>query len=175
MKIERVLESDINGLHSEKLQALLSECFPDFLSQRSYYKQLPHFRYLGWEQENLVAQMGVDHRVVSVDGKPFKILGVIDLCVAAPQRQKGFGRQMLEELEKLAKTSVDFMVLFADDHRLYEKAGFARKSNTCKWVGIHEHQTGQVIQDSLADCLMIKEVGSSKWPDGNVDLMGCLF
>jgi hypothetical protein len=35
-----------------------------------------------WAGENLIAQMGVEHRVITNNGVPLRIFGAIDLCVA---------------------------------------------------------------------------------------------
>jgi hypothetical protein len=88
MQIELVpeykLSSDVHNLANR----LLLASFPNFPLVRSYYKRLPQFRYLVWENENLIAHMGIEHRVITNTGIPARIFGVIDLCVASSYRSQ---------------------------------------------------------------------------------------
>ncbi len=94
MKIEKVPEYELSSDTKAKLQQLLAACFPEYLSDRIYYKQYPHFRYLGWNHDNLVAQMGVEHRVISLGKDPVRVFGIVDLCVNPDYRNKGFAREL---------------------------------------------------------------------------------
>ena len=49
---------------------------------------------------------------------------------------------------------MDFVILFADDDRVYARNGWTRAGNRCTWVKIHEHATagaGQGGADRGAD------------------------
>lgn len=65
--------------------------------------------------------------------------------------------------------------MFADDHRLYTDNGYRRVTNLCRWMMIDEHQTLGIAEKSLADCMMVKQIGTQPWQDGRVDLLGYLF
>jgi GNAT superfamily N-acetyltransferase len=157
------------------IQALLQESFPDY-PQRSYYKQLPQSRLLAWRGDELVAHLGVEHRVIrDGDEASMRILGVIDLCVAEPARSQGLGRRLLDQFESLARSSgVDATLLFADDPRLYLTAGYETVSNPVRWLMINEHETIG-IGERPVEGLMVKMIGDRGWQPGLVDLLGYLF
>jgi GNAT superfamily N-acetyltransferase len=176
MQIEIVpeykLSSDVHNLTNR----LLVSSFPDYPVDRSYYKLLPQFRYLVWEGENLIAQMGIEHRVITNTGIPARIFGLIDLCVDSSYRSQKIATTLLQQIEELGRTSkIDFLVLFADDSRLYAENGYQRVANICRWLKVDEHQTIGVGEKSLSDCMMVKQVGEQTWQDGLVDLLGYLF
>ena len=176
LNIETITEWSLTQEHTTKLQSLLAACFPDYLSTRIYFKQLPQFRLLVWNNQQLIAQVGVEHRVINIDNTPFRIFGVIDLCCSPSNRSQGIATIILNKLYQQAKSQgIDFIVLFADDHRLYKREGFFRVNNQCKWLGIDEHKTIGILENELSDCMMVKSTSSKEWPLGTVDLMGYLF
>ena len=176
MRIETLSEYEISDDVQKLANRLLIESFSDYPLERSYYKLLPQFRYLVWAGEKLIAQMGVEHRVITNTGVPARIFGLIDLCVASPYRGQKIATTLLQQLEKLGRTSkVDFLILFADDSRLYIENGYQRVTNLCRWMKVDEHQTIDIGEESMADCMMIKQIGMQKWQDGKVDLLGYLF
>jgi GNAT superfamily N-acetyltransferase len=176
MLIEVVPEYKIsNGVH-KIVNQLLVESFPDYPLDRSYYKLLPQFRYLVWKDDNLIAQMGIEHRVITNTGIPARIFGLIDLCVASSYRSQKIATTLLQQIEEVGRMSrIDFLVLFADDSRLYAENGYQRVANLCRWMKIDEHQTCGVGEESLSDCMMVKQLGEQIWQNGIVDLLGYLF
>jgi GNAT superfamily N-acetyltransferase len=175
MQIELVPEYKLSDLVRQLLTELLVASFPDY-PDRSYYKLMPQFRYLVWAGDDLVAQMGIEHRVINNTGIPVRIFGAIDLCVASAYRSQGIATRLLQQIESLGKISnVDFSILFADDSRLYLKNGYQRVANICRWMKVDEHQTFGIGEESMSDCLMVKQLGEQIWQDGIVDLLGYLF
>ena len=77
--IPRVAEAEIGGDLRGQVQALLQACFPGYPS-RSYFKLPPDFRYLVLTSGVLVAQMGVELRVIRVGSTVLRTFGVVDLC-----------------------------------------------------------------------------------------------
>lgn len=51
MKIVRTIEFDIEANTHRQITELRNKCFPKNQSEYSYYKQLPHFRYLAFDDE----------------------------------------------------------------------------------------------------------------------------
>jgi predicted acetyltransferase len=175
MQIELVPEYKLSDRVRQLLTQLLVTSFPDY-PDRSYYKLMPQFRYLVWAGDVLVAQVGIEHRVINNSGIPVKIFGAIDLCVASAYRSQGIATILLEQIAALGKTSnLDFSILFADDSRLYLKNGYQRVTNICRWMTVDEHQTFGIGEESMSDCLMVKQLGEQIWQDGIVDLLGYLF
>jgi len=68
-----------------------------------------------------------------------------------------------------------FIILFADDDRLYARNGWARVSNRCSWVKIDDHTTLGLARQVDPGVMMAKAVGDQAWPAGDVDLLGRLF
>ncbi|MEM7105459.1 MAG: GNAT family N-acetyltransferase [Bacteroidota bacterium] len=158
-----------------KIVALLQHSFEAY-PQRTYYKQVPDFRMLVEDGSNLLGHMAVEHRVINMGGVPIRIFGVIDLCVAESHKSRGIASTLLQNLEKMGNNyKVDFIVLFADDHRLYLNNGFELATNPCRWLMINDHQSLGVARRSLKDCFMIKQLGKKTWKEGEVDMMGTVF
>jgi GNAT superfamily N-acetyltransferase len=168
-------EAELGEALSQQLQQVLQSCFAGY-PDRSYFKLPPHFRYLAMAGDDVVAQLGVELRVIRVGGRVLRTFGVVDLCVRPGGRSRGLAGRLLAELTGYARAcGMDFIILFADDDRLYTRNGWARVSNRCTWVKIHEHATLGIAQESMADALMVKATGDLPWPAGDVDLLGHVF
>ena len=177
MEIRRTIEFKISKDTHRKITNLRNSCFPvKNRKPRSYYKQLPHFRYLAASQDALVAHMGVDYRVISVGDFVFSIFGVIDLCVAPGYRQQGIASKLLSLLTSLARESqVDFLFAVVDSDRLYSKNGFQTVSNYCSWLRIDEHKNYGVAVEKIEHEFMVKQIGDKLWIDEPIDLLGYMF
>lgn len=173
--IVRVAEAEIDRDLTQQVQALLQICFPGYPG-RSYFKLPPHFRYLVMTSGELAAQMGVELRVIRVGSNVVRTFGVSDLCVRKSERSRGLAGRLLAEVTELAcSCEIDFVILFADDGRLYTRAGWARAGNPCSWVKIHDHTTHGLATAEDTNSLMVKVIGQQAWPEGEVDLLGHLF
>ena len=176
MNIERIEELKISATKRKEIHQLLDNCFPGYPKGRTYYKQLPSFRYLAYQEEKLIGHLSVEHRMIAIDQKPFAIFGVTDVCVAKEFRQKSIGATLLNKVEDLGKNhQIDFILLTATEHDLYLKNGYELHSNTCRWLFINDHQTLGVKNQHLAEALLIKPLGVQKWSDGMVDFLGTVF
>ncbi|MEL6441138.1 MAG: GNAT family N-acetyltransferase [Cyanobacteria bacterium J06621_8] len=177
MEVTKINEYDIELSTHDQITKLKNICFPNSKKDRSYYKQLPHFRYLVYDNEQLIGQMGVDYRVISVNISIFRIFGVIDLCIMPKYQRQGIATQLLNLLTKLAKEkSTDFLLLVADDDRLYARNGFKYVSNYCSFLRIHEHQNYGVALEKIENDFMVKQIGEKSWnQDGLMDLLGYRF
>ena len=174
MDVEMKAEHAITAPVRAEIHTVLDACFPGYPA-RSYFKQLPHFRYLGWSRGELVAHLGVEHRVINNGGAVLQIFGVVDLCVAASARSRGHARRLLGELEELGRRSeVDAVVLFADDPRLYLAAGYRRVPGPVKWLMVNEHESIGIAERPVEE-LMVKMLNEKPWNPGTVDLLGHLF
>ena len=112
----------------------------------------------------LIAQVGLDRRVISVDGCHIKIVGVIDLCVTENYRNQGIGKAMLQSVEDYSNDR-DFVVLMADDQQFYKKSGYTSlKPALTRWLAIHELQSHSVMERDLSDCFMYKPLSKKNGP-----------
>jgi len=173
---ETIVEHRLSRHQRAQITALRNANFPEHAVPRSYFKQLPHVRMLASEAGQLVGYTGVDHRVIRLGAQPVTTFGIIDLCVSAEHRGLGIASTLVKEVCVLGETAAaDFVILCADDARLYLRHGFAKKSNVCSWLKIDDHQNYGIARESLADCLMVKALGATPWTDEDVDLLGYLF
>lgn len=177
MRIEQHLEMTVSESMDTELIELLRHAFPSIYPNRRYFKQLPHFRLIAYEDEQIIGQVGLDFRVMNMNGKPIHVLGIIDLCVREEVRGRGVGRTLMEKVIDLGETYlVDFLLLFADRPDLYERVGFHKVSNTCTWLQIDdENQTTRGIGEATFEELMIRQVGDKWWAGGTLDLLGYLY
>lgn len=162
----------------EILRVLLHSCFRDYFLEREYNKQIPKFRYLVWDEQKLIAQMGIEDRAINIDGDIARIFGVIDLCVADGYRSNNIATNLLRMLEDLGrKNGIEFIILFADDHRLYKRNGYKLVENICRWLAIDDEKfkSLDIFERPLIDCFMVKSLSQKPWKDGVVDLIGYLF
>ncbi|MDF2891266.1 MAG: family N-acetyltransferase [Clostridia bacterium] len=161
MKIIKTDEYDIDAQLERSILGLLIESFPDLYPQdRIYYKQLPHFRYLVYDEKVLVAHVALDYRIMNLNGSTIKVLGIIDLCVKREYRSKKLASELLNEVDAFSRMhNIDFLLLFADIDGLYHKNGFIGVKNICKWLRIDEHKTLGVGEEVVKE-LMIKKTGS---------------
>ena len=174
MNIDMLAEHAIAPAVHVKIHKVLAECFPGY-PDRSYFKQIPHFRYLGWREGELIAHMGVEHRVINQSGTPWNVFGIVDLCVVEPARSQGYAGNLIAELEKLARDSgIHAVVLFADDPRLYLGNGYSQVSNTVKWVMLNEHETIGIAERPVGE-LMVKTLDGRHWSPDLVDMLGYIF
>ena len=176
MKITRIIEFDISKDVHRQITKLKNLSFPETKRNRSYFKQLPHFRYLVFEGDLLIGHMGVDHRVIRVGDRVFSIFGIIALCVKPSHQGKGIASELLEAVTRLARDkSIDFLFLVAHDNRIYLKNGFQAVSTQCSWLGIEDHNNCGVLTETIEEDFMIKQTGDKTWVDKPIDLLGYMF
>jgi GNAT superfamily N-acetyltransferase len=176
MHIQRIEEYLISEPLRQSIRKLLVDCFREYPGDRIYFKQLPDFRYLAWDEEELAGHMAVEHRVINNDGQVLRIFGVVDLCVAEAFQHRKLATQLLREIETFGRQcQVDFLMLAAKEKDLYESNGFRAVDNLCHWLLIQSHQTIGVVRRSLANSLMVKPLGEKEWKAGRVDFLGPIF
>ncbi|WP_310482864.1 hypothetical protein [Chamaesiphon sp. VAR_48_metabat_403] len=76
-------------------------------------------------------------------------------CLFLSIRSQKIATTLLQQIDELGKTSkIDFLVLFADDSRLYDENGYQRVANICRWMKVDEHQIigfgGEIVIDRLS-------------------------
>ena len=174
--VRRVAEAEISRELDLALRSLLGECFPGYPG-RSYFKLPPHFRYIAEAGDGaVVAQMGVELRVIRVGDDVVRTFGLVDVCVGRSVRSGGLASRMLAEVTEYARAcGMAFVVLFADDERLYVRNGWGHVSSRCTWVKIDDHVTLGLAQQVDPGVMMVKAVCDQGWPAGDVDLLGHLF
>ncbi|WDH75253.1 GNAT family N-acetyltransferase [Exiguobacterium marinum] len=178
MNIQQMMEFEIGEALDKQLTELLMKSFEPLYHERSYFKQLPHLRLIAYdEQQHVIGQVGLDFRVMNLNGDPIRVFGIIDLCVQEEWQGRGIGGALMERVSALGdEHRIDFLLLFADRPDLYEQIGFHKVSNTCTWLQIDDqNQTTRGIGEAPFDELMVKTVGDKQWTEGTLDLLGYLY
>lgn len=176
MMVQRLEEFQISDDVRKSIRRLMESCFADYPGNRIYFKQLPNFRYLVWENDQLIAHMAVEHRMISNNGIPFQIFGIADLCVATEFQHQKHASHLLQLLEELGrKNGIDFVVLNATEFQLYKNNGFQLVENICTWLVIQSHRTIGVVRRRLDQSLMVKALGEKQWQAGDLDFLGYAF
>ncbi len=176
MDLQRIEEFKVSVAQKKAISQLLAECFPGYPKDRTYYKQLPNFRFLAYEEGKLIGHLAVDHRMIAIDQQPFSIFGVVDICIAPKFRGKQLATTLLDQLEKLGQAhQIDFVLLTASDHQIYLKNGYQLHSNTCRWLFMSDHQTLGVKNQHLTDTILVKTLGKKVWSGEMVDFLGPIF
>ncbi|WP_214820754.1 MULTISPECIES: GNAT family N-acetyltransferase [unclassified Exiguobacterium] len=177
MEIREVLEFDLDEVMERQLRELLMASFAPLYPKRTFFKQTPHQRLIAFDESRVIGQVGLDYRVMNLDGVPVRVLGIIDLCVQEDERGNGVGKKLVEAVVALGeRKAVDFVLLFADRDDLYVKTGFVHATNPCTWLQINDQQltTHGIGEDTFTE-LMIRPVGDKLWTEGTLDFLGYLY
>ncbi|WP_436532876.1 GNAT family N-acetyltransferase [Actinoplanes sp. HUAS TT8] len=174
-EVKRRPEAEIDPQLHVALQSLLVACFADYPS-RIYFKIPPHFRYVVTEGPAVLAQLGVELRVIRVGEQVLRTFAVVDVCVRDDRRGQGLASRLLAEVTSYATAcGMDFVLLFADNDALYRRHGFVRVDNPLTWVKINDHRTIGLARAVTPHEMMIRPVTGSTWPTGEIDLLGHVF
>ncbi|WP_199455067.1 GNAT family N-acetyltransferase [Vibrio owensii] len=170
-----VPELDLSPAEHLAIKHLRNAAFPEHQSDRSYYKQLPHYRALEFQGTKLIGYMGLDYRVMNLNEQPTKVLGIIDLCVDTDFQGKGVASTMLTRVTEYAQDKdVDFIILVADDPSLYLKNGFQCLEVEATWLRVHEHNNYGVAEERLND-LYVKPLRGQIVTKGALDWLGYMY
>ncbi len=176
MNIIKCIEHEIGYETHRDIETLRNSCFPEDQKSRSYGIQIPHFRLLTYNGSDLIGHLGIDHRMMSFNHKPYSIFGIVDLCVSERYRHQGIGESMLTEADSLAqKHDIDCIVLLARDFRLYKRIGFTPINSDCQWLHIKEHTNYGIVTEHIKDELMLKPLSRNFIAEGPIDFLGYMF
>ncbi|MBA3814601.1 MAG: GNAT family N-acetyltransferase [Alphaproteobacteria bacterium] len=176
LRIRRKQECDLNNIDRDALKKILSKSFPECFSDRIFYKQLPTMRLMAFYEKRLIGQVGIDHRVISVDKAPYQIFGIVDLCVTREFRNRGIGATLLTTLENLAnQCKVNHVLAFANRQELYQKLEYHQVKANCRFLAIEDLSSHSVIERDESKTLLIKSAVDNDFTDKAIDLLGHLF
>ena len=181
MKIIQIPDFAVHEEQSEEIARLLSVCFPDHKDDyrgRDYFKQLPHHRLLAFNDNELIGHLGIDFRVMNLNGNPVRVFGALDLCVSPEHRRTGIATGLLQRFEDIARDScrVDFLFLVSNDPGFYERRGYKKTILRATWLKIDQHSNFGVATEDISDAsFMQKSVSNAEWTDGKLDLLGYMY
>ncbi|NRA51472.1 MAG: GNAT family N-acetyltransferase [Phaeodactylibacter sp.] len=171
-QVERKEEFSLSTHQQRGIQRLLKDAFPGY-PDRTFYRQLPDFRYLGYHEDKLMAHMAVEHRLLHNAGDLHQVFGIMDLCVDPMFQRRRIGSYLLEQISTLGQANgIDFLVLIAGQHQLYLDNGFQLVSNPCIWMMISGNQSLGLTRRSVNHSLMVKPLSGKQWQEGLVDFLG---
>lgn len=175
MRIETLAEYDIGSDSQTAIRRLLAADFPGFAKQQSM-TPLPHCRYLVWLDNELIAHVGIHYRQILNGDRPARIFGISHLCVAKAHRSQRIATILLNQIESLAYSGhVEFLLLFAEDARLFATNDYQQADNPCRWVQVEDSKMVAIAEGKLTPYLMVKPLSSLAWQPGVVDLLGPAF
>ena len=177
-KIIRLPEDHVDDNLLSQITELRRECFPDDNSGRAYFKQIPHFRYVVYSADKLIAQVGIDYRLMNFDGETKSVYGVVSLCVTEKHRDLGLASRLLDVILKDAiSAKVDIILLMAKNPALYKKNGYQYLNAECKWLGIDDEKLVSLglLVEKIDSELMMKNVVDKRRNYQNVDYLGYMF
>lgn len=176
MEIKRIEEFKLTSKQHLQINQLLQICFSAYPTDRTFYKQIPNFRFLVFKNKTIVGHLAIIHRMIKLGGKNFIIFGVSDLCVHPDFQHQKIASVLLQKLENLGrKHKIDFITLIAQEVDLYKKNEYEVFNNDCRWLIINETQTLGIAQRNLDNALMVKALGDKEWKEETVDFLGSLF
>lgn len=176
LRIDRVLEWEIDKELEVSLNVLLSSCFSDYPSSFSFYRQRPSFRFIIHEGNDLIGQCGIHYRVIKIGDEYFNIFGISDFCMLPKSQGKGYARRVLNEMIHYSEQcNVDFLVTFSGENDFYKKMDFVVQDNYFKWLMIAQSKSLGIVNRRLHDCVFVYSISGAKWETGDVDLLGSIF
>ncbi|PID29198.1 MAG: GNAT family N-acetyltransferase [Candidatus Cloacimonadota bacterium] len=168
-------EIDVTETQHNSIKVLRNHSFPEHKVNRSYYKQMPHMRALQYKGEILVGYLGLDYRAIKVGDEVYKVLGIIDFCVAEQWRGRGIGSFMLSEVSSFAEEKdVDFIILISELEEFYLRHGFIKVEGIHSWLRISEHVNYGVAVEHIEE-LFIKPISGKQWVSGDIDWLGYMY
>lgn len=129
----------------------------------------PQWYLLGYLQDELVVQVGVLQRTITISNKPLLLAGISFLITEPQHRGKGFATELMKQTDVFVRVNLGlpFGLLTCKPRleTLYSSMGW--KCVNCP--NVFTQPTGN---RSCGGLIMIKEYGGISWPEGSIDLCG---
>lgn len=171
MNVEYLADSSIDDAGDRELRNLLTTCFTKpgdevFRTRRYWREPYKHRWIIRNERGVLIAHVGVHDRRVAAEGRKFRIGGICEVCVHPECRGRGYVKSMLECVHSwLSANQFPFSVLFGDP-KVYGSSGYVEVDN----LRLNEDGKGWKPVKG-----MIRQMADTRWPDGDVNLVGLKF
>lgn len=176
MNIFCVNEYELNSQHKKEIAELLDVAFDGYPSGQTYYRQLPSFRFIGEDGNQLVLHSSIDHRMIQIGDQKYEVWGLVDFCVHPKYQKMGWGKKFMKKVLGMAKKNdIAFLILTSDQSNFYEKVGFESKTVRARWLAIHQQGTFGIHERRLKNSLYVLPLKKNKWPEGTVDFLGTMI
>ena len=150
--------------------------FPRYFEDRIFHKQIPSFRFFATYKGEIIGQVSLVYRAISINKQYLTILGVEDLCVLEKYRRQGVASLLMQEVERIAHHyRIDHILLFSDEKYFYAKLGYKEVDANCRWLAIEDSASLLIMEKNVKDILMIKSQTHFPFEGQTIDLLGHLF
>ena len=174
-RIEYLQDRDVSAVLDEQLRALLSTCFTGPHNRRfrwqRYYQEIPQHRWLIREPGRVIAHLATHEKRIGTAAGDFAICGIAEVAVHPDFRGRGLVKQLLAPAHAaFAREGVPFSFLFGNS-KVYGSSGYVPVSNALRHFDFTCHEW---LVRPLAHAL-VKPLGATPWPEGEIDLRGPVF
>ena len=175
LSMEYIADRDVGLVLNEELCALFSTCFTgpndERFKRQRYYSEMPQHRWLIREPGLVIAHVAMHEKQIGTVAGEFTIGGVAEVAVHPDYRGRGLAKQVLSAANAaFAERGVQFSFLFGRPN-VYGSSGYVPVMNplrhydtvSCEWFV------------RKLDFAMVKMLGATPWPEGEIDLRGPVF
>lgn len=177
VSISSIEEYQISATKEKQIASLLTKCFADYPTGKTFLKQVPNFRILALHGKQIVGHIAVDHRYINNGGSEARVFCLSDVCVDPDFQSKKVASRMISYIETVAtKHGLDFLLLTALKTNLYYNNGFRVKDNEFKWLVLQDRTSLGLVKRRIPKTVMVKRLSKQIWSkDGLIDLAGPIF
>ena len=173
--IEYIPDSEVGATLDEELRALLSTCFTvphnERFKRQRFFSEMPQHRWLIREPGRVIAHMAVHDKSIGTPAGDFAIGGIAEVSVHPDFRSRGIVKQLVAAAHAaLARRGVPFAFLFGN-RDVYRSSGYLPVNNPLRFFDPARNEWC-VRPDGAA---MVAPLGSTPWPEGEIDLRGPTF
>jgi predicted N-acetyltransferase YhbS len=175
MKIGITPEYALKTSERELIYALRKSAFPEHDVTNHYGKQLPTARVLAWDEHRLVGHVALIMRMIRLNDKVYRAMGIQDVIVEAAHRGRGIMTRMLQKAEAMAvESDCSLLILFAEEPEIYEHLDFVRVVVDTEWLKIHEGRHLGIGREKVEET-MIKWLHPNEEAIEFIDMLGHIF
>lgn len=169
--ITYIPDADVDAALDAALRELLSVCFikpgDEVFRERRYYIDPPKHRWFRTEKNGLLsAHVAAHEKTVVASGQEMTICGIAEVCVHPDYRGRGFVREILKRVHDFMRAQGIAFSALAGDAAVYTSSGYRQIRN------LYYEKDGKRQQFPSA---MVCELGETRWPAGEVFLIGNFF
>lgn len=175
--IDRYPEWELSRDQQDQIHALLDLCFSGYPDGKTFYRQLPAFRYLIFNKKKLIGHCGIESRVINNNGGLRRIFGLADLCIHPDHQNTGIGNQLLDRIiNDASRTEYDYIISLSSETDFYTKNGFTICDTFCRWLILADDKSFGLVHRKLENCLLVYLLKDDvKWDPAFADFLGSLF